>query len=148
MNDKNTTDEILVNPETQKAHKQQMLWQVTVPFILGVIIFLVFVILIIIAGFQGDDRIFQWGDVSLIWLILPTMLFLLIMIAIFGGLLYLIMRLNKAMPGFMKRTQDFFNGMHDVVEKAADVAVEPVIKTEASRSALKTLFWRGRNTSR
>jgi FtsH-binding integral membrane protein len=145
---KDKSNDIQINPVTQKAHQQQMLWQVTGPFILGLIIFLVFIVLIIITGVQGDPRIFQWGDVSLIWLILPTMLFLLIMIVIFGGLLYLIMRLNKALPGFMKRTQVFFEGMHDLAEKAADLAVEPVIKTEASRAALRTLFRRGRNQSR
>jgi hypothetical protein len=145
MRDKKKINNKQVNPVTQKAHHQEMLWQVTVPFVLGIIVFLAFIILIIIAGAQGDTRIGQWGDVSLIWLLLPTMLFLLIMIAIFGGLLYLLFRLNNAMPGFMKKAQDFSRGVAEAAEKAADLAVEPVIKTESSRAAVRTLFGRGRN---
>jgi hypothetical protein len=145
MRDKNTNNEQLVNPVTQKAHRQELLWQVTLPFILGVLIFLVFIILLVIAGIQGDPGLSQWGDVSMIWLILPAMLFLLIMIAVFGGLLYLVFRLNNALPGFMKRVQDFFRGMQELAEKASDAAVEPVMKAESSRAAVRTLFGRRRN---
>jgi hypothetical protein len=148
MRDKKTIDNERINPETQRAHRHQLLWQVTVPFILGVTVFLAFVILIIVAGVQGEPRIGQWGDVSLIWLIMPTMLFLLILLAVFGGLLYLVLRLNNAMPGFMKKAQDFFRGMAEVAEKASDVAVEPVIKAESSRVAVKTLFSRERNNEK
>jgi hypothetical protein len=148
MSDKNLSKNELVNPATQKAHHKQLLWQVTLPFVLGVIIFLAFVVIIIIAGVQGDPAVGQWGDISLIWLLLPTMLFLLILIAIFGGITYALLRLNKALPGFMKRTQDFFRGMQEKAEKAADLSVEPIIKSESSRAGLRTLFNRGRNTNR
>jgi hypothetical protein len=135
-------EEIEVNPLTQREHKKQVLWQITVPFVLGALLFLALMVLVITGG---DAQITQWGHISLIWLILPSMLFVLIMLAIFGGLLYGVVRLNNALPGIMRKVQGFFWRLKYHVEKVSDKTVEPVIKTESSRAGMRALMNRVRN---
>jgi hypothetical protein len=127
------------NPKTEAAHRTEVLWQVTVPLVLGVILILVLAVLTTIAGSGTVDVL---GDIATIWLILPLFVILLVFAAIFGGLAYLVIRLNQALPRLAFKAHHFVKGVQDKLTRAADTVVKPVIKVEGWRATLRALFGR------
>jgi hypothetical protein len=125
------------NPKTEAAHRQQTLWQVTVPLILGIILLLVLAVLTTLASAGTVDVL---GDIALIWLLLPTFVILLVLVAIFGGLAYLVIRLNGALPRLALKAHHLIKGLQAKLTSAADAAVKPVIKVEGWRATLRALF--------
>jgi hypothetical protein len=127
------------NPQTQTAHQREVLWQITVPFIVGIILFLVVAVLVSLSG-PAPARL--WGDVALIWLILPMFVVLLILIGITGGLVYLLIRLNLALPGLAFKAQNLVRAIQDKITAVADQTVKPVFKIEGIRASVKSIFGR------
>jgi cobalamin biosynthesis protein CobD/CbiB len=127
------------NPQTQAAHRREVLWQITVPFILGIILFLVVAVL---ASLSGPAPARLWGEVALIWLILPMFVVLLILIGITGGLVYLLIRLNLALPGLAFKTQNLVRAVQEKITAVADQMVKPVFKIEGMRASVKSIFGR------
>lgn len=127
------------NPKTEAAHQKQVFWQVTIPLILGIVLILVLAVLTTLAG---TGTVHLLGDIALIWLILPLLLILVIFIAIFGGLAYLIIRLNQALPRLALKAHHLIKGLQATLTRAADGAVRPVIKVEGWRATLKAIFGR------
>jgi hypothetical protein len=129
-----------INQKTHQKHQKEVLWQITVPFIIGVLVILGLMVLTTAAGIQGNGQISRWADTSLIWLILPTMLFALIFLAIFSGLLYGLVRLIRVLPVYTKKAHNFFWSLQDKATKASDLAAKPVIKAASFRASLRALF--------
>lgn len=79
------------NPVTHRAHRREVLLQVTIPFVIGLVIFLLGSVLVTLGP---DDAVSCWGDTSLIWLIVPQLflclLFLILMAALAYGVIWLI----------------------------------------------------------
>jgi uncharacterized Tic20 family protein len=139
MRDNETTPIPDRNPQTAAAHRRQVLWQITVPFIAGIILLLVVAVLASLSG-AGTARLF--GDIALIWLILPMLVVLLILAVITGGLVYLVIRLNKALPGLAFKAQNLVKIVQDKLTAGANLAVKPVFKAEGLRATLKAIFGR------
>ena len=124
------------NQQTHLAHRREVLWQITVPSIAGIILLLAVAVL---ASLSGSAPARLWGDVALIWLILPMLVVLLVFTVILGGLVYLVVRLNLALPGLAFKAQDLVRAVQDKLTAAADLAVKPVFKVEGMRASLKSM---------
>ncbi|HLF89641.1 MAG TPA: hypothetical protein VI451_11880 [Anaerolineales bacterium] len=118
------------NPETHEQHRRQMFWQVFFPLGVGVILMLAVCVLPVAAVTQGGE-VRRWADISLIWLILPAMLFSLIPLALLAGSVYGLVRLFQILPGWMFRLQGIFDRIRGIVRQYADKAVEPVIQVQS-----------------
>ena len=141
----NDTKRLTTGPDepnlvTKAAHRREVLWQITMPLLLGVVLFLGLIALTIVGGVQGDPMIGKWADTSLIWLILPALMFTLVFILITGGLVYLLLRLINILPGYSHKLQRIFWRIQEVVEKGADTAASPVIKAAGFRAAWRALL--------
>ena len=129
------------NPKTEAAHRKQVLWQVTVPLLLGVILILVLAVLTTLAG---SGTVHVLGDIALIWLILPLLVILLVFSAIIGGLAYLVIRLIGALPRLALKAHHLIKGIQASLTKAADAVVKPVLQVEGWRATLRALFGKNR----
>jgi uncharacterized membrane protein YbhN (UPF0104 family) len=125
------------NPKTEAAHKKQLLWQVTMPLILGIIVILV---LVVLAAIASRDTASVLGDIALIWLILPLFVILLVFMAIFGGLAYLVIRLNNALPRLALKAHHLIKGFQANLTKGADAAVKPIIQIGGWWATVRALF--------
>ena len=141
-NNNHTFDIIEVNPVTQGAHKREVLWQITVPFVIVLLIFLGFVVFTAVSGIQGNGQLSRWADTSLIWLILPTLLIAFIFMALLAALVYGLFRLLRVLPGYTRKAQDIVYRIQDRVEAASNLAARPVIKVEGFRAALRAFLGR------
>ena len=133
----------LRNPQTQARHKREVLWQITLPLILGIIFFIgasVFVTL----GASGDAS--RWADATLVWLIIPWLIVSILVIGIQIGLIYLVVKLIHKLPSASFTLYGFMRRIHGIVKQAGDKAVEPVMKTASLRGRLQAL--RSRKTWR
>ena len=125
------------NPVTHARHRQEVLWQITIPIVVGVIILLAIAVLAIVLGSQVDHS--QWADVSLIWLILPAMLGAFILFVTIAAVAYGVMRLVGVLPHYALRLQDFFVLLSFQLGKLDDKAVEPILRLKAFMASVEAL---------
>jgi ABC-type antimicrobial peptide transport system permease subunit len=131
-----------INQKTYKKHQREVLWQITLPFLLGVILLLAAGVLVILTGIQSSGQTSLWADISLIWLLIPGILFTFIFLALMSALVYGLVRLNRILPVYTKKLQNIFEMIHQKVKKIMDTAASPVIKVSGFRAALRALLGR------
>lgn len=131
------------NPVTQKAHRRETFWQITIPLIVSILIILGLAIWSVVVA-SGEGEISQAADASLIFLIIPTMVLALVPLILLGGLVYGMVRLLKFLPPKLYLVQDFFLKLRYVVQNWSDKLAEPVLRVnglgaawQAFRGALK-----------
>ena len=91
MNDFPSQPALVRNPVTRKRHQKEVLWQITIPMLIGSLILLVLAALAVAAAtgiVPGDTR--RWADISMIWLIVPVMLVTLLALLFLAGSIYAI----------------------------------------------------------
>ncbi len=119
------------NPKTHATHKKQAFWQITLPLVIGVLILLAALILIILSAMQPVTDLTRWAGVSIIWLILPSLFFALILLAILVGLVYGIGALNKAIPPIAYRIQLFLERLKGKIATFSGYMAEPVLRVRS-----------------
>lgn len=124
------------NPETQKAHSRQVLWQITLPIAIGVIVALVFAVL---ATMAGPAEASLWADISLIFILIPLMVVSLMFIALFAAMGYGVYRLLQILPGYARRGQDLALKLEQRVRTGSDLAVEPILRVHSWRASIRAL---------
>ncbi len=119
------------------SHRRQVLWQITIPFILGLIILIA---LAVGSVFLSSGAISRWASISLIWLILPNLLFTLIFIAILGGILFGVIKLIGVTPRLFNRLHELLDKVQQAAEKIGNTAAKPVITVYGWAAAVKAVF--------
>jgi hypothetical protein len=125
------------NPITQQKHHQEVLWQITLPLVLGGGLILATAILTVWAGVGNRGDVSLWADISLIWLILPWLLVTLIFIAILAGLVYAFTMMISGLPPLAYRIQGGFRRASVLVRSYANRLVEPVLRVNSAQARVK-----------
>lgn len=125
------------NLVTQQKHRQEVLWQVTLPLVLGGGLILATAILTVWSGVSNRGDVSLWADISLIWLILPWLLFTLIFIAILAGLVYAVTMMITGLPPLAYRIQVGFRRASVLVRSYSDRLVEPVLRANGAQARVK-----------
>jgi hypothetical protein len=128
------------NPVTYEAHRRQVFWQITFPFVIVIIIIAALVLITLIAAAGNSSGVSKWADISLIWIILPTLVINLIPLALIGALAYGMIRLIGILPGYARIAQDFLSTVRVKARSYANTAAKPVIKTGSFMAGVKALF--------
>ncbi len=119
-----------------QRHKKQQFWQILTPVGLGLLVTLVIVALVIRATLLTDagGPVSQWADLSLIWLLMPVMLFAIIATLILIGLIYLVARLLKIVPTYTFVVQHYTRLITTQVMHWADKLVTPIISFDITKA--------------
>lgn len=126
----------------EHTHRQQVFWQIALPIAFGGLVVLAFLVLAILATFSNTSTALgNWRDISLIFMILPTLLVGLVFVAIFGGLIYLMTRIIKGLPSISRKGQIFMASLSQQIKKLADRSLSPVFSVHAYWAGVQT-FWR------
>jgi hypothetical protein len=135
------TDAFPKTPSFQR-HQRQSFWQIIAPVGFGTLLLLVILTLVILeaVGTDAGGSVSQWADTSLIWLILPVLLFALLLTLILVGMIYLLARLLKSMPGFTYKVQYFVGLVPEYVETISDKLVAPIIAVKGAGATVSALF--------
>jgi uncharacterized BrkB/YihY/UPF0761 family membrane protein len=124
------------NPVTHRAHRREVLLQITIPFGISLVIILVASVLV---SLGPDDSVSRWGDTSLIWLIIPQLLVCLLFLILMGALAFGVIWLVRILPRYTRQLQDLFNRIGLQTRKITDTIVEPVLRIQSFRAKLKAI---------
>jgi hypothetical protein len=97
-----------------------MIWQIAVPLGLAVVLAVVPMVLLVLPS--GAPVRSAWADVSLIFLIIPTAFFGLVLLALVAGLIFAARYGLRELPFLFKRAQDFVALVSYRVQTGADKA--------------------------
>ena len=126
------------NLKTQKNHRREVAWQITLPLVLGLIIILSLFAWTIISAAQGGS-VSQSADTSLIFLLIPTMVMALVPLAITAGLAYGVIALIKVLPKYSYKAQEAMTKVQGLVQTGTDKLVEPIIRFKSTIAAFEVL---------
>lgn len=113
------------NPETTRRHRQEVLWQITLPAAVGIIVILglaVFTAVGLSAPVQS-----QMADISIVYLIMPVLVFGLITLVLLGGAAYGVTRLLALLPYQFLRLSIFFLRVQIGVHSFSNRLAQPIM---------------------
>jgi hypothetical protein len=105
-------------------HRCQRFWQIIFPIVL---------VSLVIGSTGGylavvpETGTRNWADISIIWLIIPIMLFGTVILATLVGLVYLLTKLHKGTEKAASKVQYYFNRMKKITIRVSDTAVRPIM---------------------
>jgi hypothetical protein len=125
------------NPKTHAEHKQEVFWQITLPLIIGSLLLLAALAAIIFSITQPVTDVGRWADVSLMWLILPSLFFALIILIIMIALVFTVSLLLRIIPRYARITQLFFEQAQGKVSQLTNLMVEPILRINSVWAAAR-----------
>lgn len=128
--------------ESYLKHRKQVVWQIIVPMVLTVLLCLALIVLINIATFNQGGDVARWAAVSTIWIVIPIMFGLLIVLALVGGLVYLMYKLLDIAPTYTGMAQDYVHIGAGYVRRALDAIVKPVLQLNGILASINAFFER------
>src|SRR5690349_7089301 len=79
-------------------HRRQMVRQIILPVVLSAVLMIAMIVWICLATFNQGGDVGRWAAISTMWIVTPVMLAGLIVLALLGGLIYLMVRILGALP--------------------------------------------------
>jgi hypothetical protein len=119
----------LPRPEhySYNLHRRQVVSQVLLPVILAGLLIIGAVVLISLATFRGGADVNRWAAISIIWMAIPIIIAGSILLALFLGLIYLMVQLLSILPSYTGLAQGYVFRVRGYVIHYADLAVKPII---------------------
>jgi len=125
-----------------RTHKRQRFWQILFPVGLGIAIILMLGTLITLTAVSGESAgsISVWADTSLIWLILPMLIFTVIIALILMLLIYLLARVMKILPSYTFLVQQYGESIAKKVRFFSEKLAAPIIGIKSFRARIGAFF--------
>ncbi len=123
-------------------HKKQRFWQILFPVGLGVLLILVLVVLVILTSVHGDAQgeVSILADASMIWLILPVLIFAVVMTVTLLGLIFLLAKVLHILPSYTSQAQYYVELFSSKVKYLAGKLTEPIIKVRSIGATINAIF--------
>ena len=128
------------NHFSYQNHRRQFWLQIFLPMIMAILLIFALAILAGIAAFGGSGDSARWAAISTIWLVIPVMFFGLILLALLGGLVYLLARTLQVIPPYTSKAQYYVNRGASEARRFSDMAAQPVLLFEGIKASLKAFF--------
>lgn len=125
------------NPKTHAEHRRQVFWQITLPLVIGSLVVLGTLAVIIFSATQPVTDLSRWADISLIWLILPSLILALIILAILVALVVLITYVMRVIPRYALIVQLYIELAKDKLNKVFNFSVEPLLRIKTIWAAFR-----------
>ncbi len=129
-----------VRSESLARFQREAWWQVTFPVVMAAVLALAAIALVIVLG--GGQAASVVADYSLILLILANSVLGLILLAVLGGLIYLVNALLRATPPYTNAAQQFAERIYRWVDKQTDRIAHVVIVVRSTAVGISTYLRR------
>ncbi len=123
-------------------HRKQVVRQVFLPVVISALLMIGLIVLIWLATFNQGGDVGRWAAISTIWIVIPVMIAGLLVLAILGGLIYLMALALGALPKYTGMAQDYVYIARGYIIRGADMAVKPIIAVEGFVENIKAFFGR------
>jgi len=137
MDTQNQSPHLERNPKTHAEHRRETFWQITFPLMIGILLLLAAVAVIILSATQPVTDVGRWADVSLMWLILPSLFFALILLVLLIGFVYLISFLLRLIPRYALIVQLYFEAGKKKVSQLSNLSIEPILRMRSIWAAVR-----------
>jgi FtsH-binding integral membrane protein len=124
------------------THRRQVVAQIWVPLMIGVVITLALAVLTVLAAVQGSPDLRRWGDLSAIYLIAPVLITSLIQLVVLAGCIYGLAKIARKMPGWLHAAQAISSRVAMRLREIADKLAAPVISIGSMANASRAPFRR------
>jgi hypothetical protein len=128
--------------ESYKRHRKQLAWQIILPMVLSVVLCIALIVLIGFATFRDGGDVGRWAAISTIWIVVPIMIGSLIVLALLGGLVYLMAKLLNIMPTYTGMAQDYVHIAVSYIKRGADAVVKPVFFVDGLGASIRAFLGR------
>ncbi|MBV6400964.1 MAG: hypothetical protein CNIPEHKO_01259 [Anaerolineales bacterium] len=128
--------------ESYKRHRKELTWQILLPVILSVLLFVALIVLINIATFNQGGDVGRWAAISTIWIVIPVMVAGVVLLALLVALVYLMKRLLGITPTYTGLAQDYVHLAASYIKRGTEMAVKPVLFLDGIGASIKAFFGR------
>jgi sterol desaturase/sphingolipid hydroxylase (fatty acid hydroxylase superfamily) len=124
------------NPITHQRHRREVFWQITFPILL---VSLALLLLAVMAAGLSSEKASTWADISLIWMIIPALIFTLLTMIILAALVYLTIRLLHILPFYFFKGHNWFLLVNLRIGHIGDNLAEPFVRLRAWKAGAGAL---------
>ena len=128
------------NPETRKAHRRQVLRQITLP--LGAMLLLVSAV-VAATALYGVGELERWGQIATLFVLLPAMALTLILIAVCVFMMVAIAQALRLLPPYARLAQNAIERVRRQTLSGANISVEPLLQIQSFLAMVDAVFGRG-----
>ena len=121
-------------------HRKDLTWKIIFPVVLSTVLCIALIVLINIVTFRDNGDVARWAAVSTIWIVIPIIIGLLIILALLGGLVYLMAILLNVTPTYTGLAQDYVNKAVMYIKRASEAIVKPVIQLNGVLASITAFF--------
>jgi hypothetical protein len=132
-----TFDDLYPEDVYRPAEKRDYWVWIYLPFLIGVLVFVGIGFLVIRAGFGSASA---WADTSLIFMLLPMIILGLVLLVLFGAMIFGIVKLIAMIPEWFLSIRRVFWQAENAVQRSGDIAVRPFTVMKSSWAALQESF--------
>jgi hypothetical protein len=111
----------------QTGHQKQILWQVWIPLIAGILIVMVLAVLVVLTGVGGGEENGRLAGISLILMLIPTLVVCLLITIILGLLIFGVYKLTVILPVYSFKAFMYVVLASDYIKIWADRIVQPIL---------------------
>ncbi|MBI5352160.1 MAG: hypothetical protein HZB50_05940 [Chloroflexi bacterium] len=123
-------------------HRKQRTTQIILPVVVSAVLMVALIVLISFVTFNSNGDVGRWAAISTIWIIIPTLLAGLIVLAILIGLIYLMARALHYLPHYTGIAQDYVYIAQAYIMRAADKVIKPVLAVNSFIENIKAFIER------
>jgi amino acid transporter len=119
------------NPETYAQHKKEVFWQIMFPMLIGIIILFAMFAFIFVSVRTGASDLSRYADVSLIWLIIPSLIIALIFLVFIAAIIYLFTVVLRILPRYSHLALLYLEiGKYKLIRITSQIT-NPIVKTKS-----------------
>lgn len=126
--------------ESYLRHRKEVRWKIIAPVAASAVLCLLCSGLVYVATFGYGGNVALWAQISEIWLAIPTIIILVFIFAVVGGLVFLLSRLLAVLPSYTFQVQELSYRMKIYARRGADYAVKPVLFLNSIGASLDRIF--------
>jgi len=127
----------------QSNHQKQTLWQVWVPLLVGILLIVGLAILAVTTSMGSGDEGGRLAGISLIFLLIPSLVFCIFLLALLALLIFGIYKLTEVLPVYSFKAWGYVVIASDFIKVWSDRIAQPVIISQewiASLSRFLDMF--------
>jgi uncharacterized membrane protein YhaH (DUF805 family) len=126
------------NPLTHAAHRKETFWQITLPLVILLLVFIGLAVLVSWAAVGGSDQVRRWADVAILWQAPLPIVLSLLCLTVNIGMVFAIYKLTSVMPGVMRLIHLYILKAHAKIRQLSDKLAAPFISASATKAKVRT----------
>jgi len=124
------------HPSYQR-HRRELWRKILAPLLVATALLLALFAWIGVATFRDNGEVGRWAAISTIWIVIPVMCGGVIVLALFGGMVYGMARLLQVIPPYTGYAQRIVWRAQAYIKRAADMAVQPIFGAEGLFASIR-----------